>query len=427
MGEELRDPRRLSRLDLGVERLDYHLAEALAGAHDICRVDRLIGTDEDEALAAVDHCGVSGLIRADGVVLDRLAGAVLHERDVLMRRGVIDDLRAVFGEYLKHPSAVADGADEDLELEIGIIMLEFELERVSVVLVDVENDELFRAVSGDLTAELGPDGSAAAGDEDDLAVDEVEDFLHVSLDRLSAEQVFDGDLAEGADGDLTGEKLIHTGELLQLASGLLADIDDIALVLRVGGRDGDINLRDLILPDAREDVVSAARDRDAFDISVPLIAVVVDEADDLVVQLDGRLDVAEDLLSRLSGADDHDSAGRFFGLFERRSDEEQEPEREARRDEEDELEQHTAEVIRGGHIAEDDRDEEHMEERRDDGAERRFHELAERGEAPHTAVHSEKGEDDDRDGGVRRDYVEITVKVILRDGGIPEVEAYHQR
>ena len=78
MGEQLGDLPGLALLDLGVEALDDHLAQPLAGAHDVGGVHRLVRGDENEPLAAMDHGGIGGFIGADGVVFDGLAGAVLH-------------------------------------------------------------------------------------------------------------------------------------------------------------------------------------------------------------------------------------------------------------------------------------------------------------------------------------------------------------
>ena len=80
------------------------------------------------------------------------------------------------------------------------------LDVIGVVFIDVEDDEMLRVMGRDLPAELRADGAAAARDEDDLAGELVEDFIHVDFDGLPSEQVFDFDLLEGADGHFaTGE------------------------------------------------------------------------------------------------------------------------------------------------------------------------------------------------------------------------------
>ena len=61
-----------------VHHLHHHLAQALARAHHVGGVHGFIGADEHEALGAVVERCLSAFERAEDVVLDGLAGAVLH-------------------------------------------------------------------------------------------------------------------------------------------------------------------------------------------------------------------------------------------------------------------------------------------------------------------------------------------------------------
>ena len=108
MCEQLRDLVGLALFDLGVKTLNDHLTQSLTGAHDIGGVDGLIRRDQYEALAAMDHGGVCGLVGTDRVVLDRLVGAVFHKRHMLVCCCVVDQLRSVFLKDAEHSAAVAD-------------------------------------------------------------------------------------------------------------------------------------------------------------------------------------------------------------------------------------------------------------------------------------------------------------------------------
>ena len=305
MGKQRRNLVRLSLFDLFVKGLDDHFAEALAGAHDVGGVDGLVGGDEDKALAAVQHGGIGRAVGAEGVVLDRLAGAVLHEGDMLVGGGVVDELGTVGAEDLVQAAAVADRADEGDEVQVGILLAKLELDGIGVVLVDIQNHELLGAVRGDLAAELGADGPAAAGDQDGLAGDEGKYLFHIRTDRFAAEEVLHGDVLHGGDADLVLNHLIDAGELFELAAGLVADAEDLLLLFAGGAGDGKIDLVDLILLDSRKDVLAAADNGDAVNIAVPLVRVVIDDADDPVMRLGRLLDIAEDHLAGGAGADEH--------------------------------------------------------------------------------------------------------------------------
>ena len=312
MGEKRGNRVCLAGLDLFIKGLDDHLAEALAGAHDVGGVDGLVGGDEDKALAAVKHGGISRAVGAEGVVLDRLAGAVLHEGDMLVGSGVIDDLWTVGAENLVQAAAVADRADERDKVQVGILLAQLQLDSIGVVLVDIENHQLFGVVRGDLAAELGANGAAAAGDQDGLAGDEGKNLFHIRLNRLAAEEVFHGDVLHGGHADLILNQLIDAGKLFELAAGLAADRKDLLFLFAGGAGDGKIDLVDLILLNSWEDVLAAADNGNAVDIAVPLVGVVVDDADDPVVRPVGLLDIAEDHLAGGAGADEHDTcAGRL--------------------------------------------------------------------------------------------------------------------
>ena len=97
---QARDAPCLARLYAPVKALHHHLAQALGRAHDVGGVDRLVRRDEHKAPAPVRHGGIRGLICAEDVVFYRLAGAVLHERDMLVRRRVEHQLRPVLCEHL---------------------------------------------------------------------------------------------------------------------------------------------------------------------------------------------------------------------------------------------------------------------------------------------------------------------------------------
>ena len=111
MGEELGDFAGPARLDFRVEGLYHHFAQPFGRAHDVGGVDSFVSRNQDEPLTAVGHGGISGFIGADGVVFDGLIGTVLHEGDMLMCGGVVDNLGTVLVEHLEHTAAVPHGPD----------------------------------------------------------------------------------------------------------------------------------------------------------------------------------------------------------------------------------------------------------------------------------------------------------------------------
>ena len=423
VGEELWEIGGAAGFNLGVEGLDDHLTDALTCAHDVRGVHGLVGGDQDKALAAVDHGGVGGLIGADGVVLDGFAGAVLHEGDVLVGGGVIDDLWMVLLKDLEHAAAVADGADEGHEVEIRILLAQLQLDGVGVVFVDIEDDELLRMVPGHLAAELRADAPAPAGDEDDLAVDEVINLVKVGGDGFAAQKVLDGNVPEFRDRDLTVDELVIPGEHLHLTAGLVADTEDFLPVFPRHAGYGEKDLRHLILLDILKDRLSSADDGDALDGAVPLVGVVVDDADGNIVYLVRGLHVTEDHPSGLSRADDHDAATGLALTAQPGPQEEQEAEEEAQAHDEEQLKHASPDIVRHRHAAVKSRDEDNVENGGGEGAEDGLGEFLDARVAPHDAVHVEAVENDHREDGVDGDEGGIGLEVAGRDGRIVAVEA----
>ena len=121
-----------------VHALDYHFAESFAGAHDVGRVYGLVGTDQHKSLAAVHHCRICSLIGSYHIVLDRLTWAVLHQRHVLMCGCMIYDFRLIGFKYPVDPFAVTDGAYQYLQVQVRITGLQFLLNVVSVIFINIE-------------------------------------------------------------------------------------------------------------------------------------------------------------------------------------------------------------------------------------------------------------------------------------------------
>ena len=94
--------------------------------------------------------------RAKDVVFHRLRrAAFLHQRHVLVSRRVEHDFRPVLGEYLVQTALVPNGADEHLHGTIlTVSVLQFPLQFVGAVFINVENNQLFRRKAHHLTADF---------------------------------------------------------------------------------------------------------------------------------------------------------------------------------------------------------------------------------------------------------------------------------
>src|SRR3954468_19405985 len=75
-------------------------------------------------------CGCNHVVSTKNIVLDCLEDVALHERHMLVRRGVVDDGGLIFRDHFRYTGAVLDTSDlgmkEDVRVEIGHLPVEIE-------------------------------------------------------------------------------------------------------------------------------------------------------------------------------------------------------------------------------------------------------------------------------------------------------------
>ena len=174
-----------------------HLGDPLAGAHDARRPDGLVGRDEHEPL----HIGGDArLEQGEGpahVDVDRVRRVVLHHRDVLVGRGVEDDVRSLEGDEAvdRRPAGHVDQVRAHVTATQTVLVprLERPLDHVERAFGTIHQHQPARAEGVDLPCELGSDRSARARDEDRATFDDLPDGRGMVCGRWPAEEVIDLD------------------------------------------------------------------------------------------------------------------------------------------------------------------------------------------------------------------------------------------
>ena len=226
---------------------------------------------------------------------------------------VIDDIGMIGAEHLVHLSGISHRSDQHHQVQTGILLSELQLYLVSGVLIHIEYYELFGSVGGHLPAELRTYASASAGDQDHLVSDAVEDLAHVHPYGIATQKVFDIYVLKIVYCDFIVYELIHSGNVLQFAVRLLADVQDISPCLACGAGYGQIYLVYVVFFDVKKDVVPVAYHRHSFDVPVPLVGIVIDEADYLAVVLSALVHVPDQGASVLTCSDYHDPVAVLLG------------------------------------------------------------------------------------------------------------------
>ena len=102
-----------------LKRPDQQLRNPLGGAHHACPVHGLVRRDHDEVLRPELRRNGRQVQGAKHVVLDRLEDVLLHERNMFVRRRMVQDRRPVPVEHFRHAGAVLNAPDFGEESRIG--------------------------------------------------------------------------------------------------------------------------------------------------------------------------------------------------------------------------------------------------------------------------------------------------------------------
>ena len=282
--------------------VDDDLRQALAGAHHVGGVHRLVRGDEDKALHIAFHGDLRGLVCAEDVVQDRLLRTEFHERNMLMGRGVDHDVRFILSHDPPEGFLVPDGTDLEnhgIADQLPELLLELEEEVVHVVLRDIVKNQLGRGESQDLPAELRSDGSSAAGNQNNLPGEICLDLGHVQVLLRAAQQV--------RDVHFPGLRAFpDAGVDENVASCFNTGIEERGQIpLRRGDRDDD--LIDPVFADGVFDIAGSAHHRHPGDGGTLFVRIVVQDRHGGAVSVPAVLYIPDNRCSGISCADYQDS------------------------------------------------------------------------------------------------------------------------
>ena len=216
-----------------------------------------------------------------------------------------DQIRMILLEDPIDARGVSHGADQHEQIQLRMPAPELKLQRVGVVFVNVEDDQLLRLLLRRLTAELAADAAAAARDEHGLAGDVAGDLVEIDLHDVAAEQILDVHLAQALDAHLAIGDLIQARKRAQTAGRLLAQIHDLRALLARGRGNREHDLLDAVFLHHLLELCRRADDAHAAQIAAGLGGIVVKNADNLVFRVLAVKKLPNDHRAGSAAADDH--------------------------------------------------------------------------------------------------------------------------
>src|ERR1039457_7100771 len=260
-----------------LEGVDQQLGDALGNAHDAGRADRLVGRDHDEVGDPVLRGGDGDIPGPDHVVLDGFEHVGLHQGDVLVGRGVVEDRRTIFFENLGQTLQVADIADLGIELEAGKALAHLAVDIEEGGFRAVVSDDGRGAEPGDLAAQLGTDGPGRAGDGYHFVFNLLADSGFIEMHGIAAEQVLHVDVAD-TRGEAAGfEDFRKAGDGFVSDASLLAALEDGSHFPAGGGGQGNEDHVDAVGLHNGWQRLAVSKDLGAINRDAGLSRIVVDE------------------------------------------------------------------------------------------------------------------------------------------------------
>ena len=285
-----------------------HLAESLGSAHEVGGIHSLIRGDHDKLLDAELFRRPHHMVRAENVVLDGLLRAFLHQRNVLVGRRVEHDVRPIHLKQAVNFFLISYGGDLHPQVQpVAPYTPQLLLDIISVVLVNIQNDELLGLIFGDLAAKLAADRTATAGHQHGLPLQEIPQDRRIQLHRLSAKEIFYLHILYRRHAHLAVHQLVNARQTPHTAARFLADVQDLFLILGRCCGNGKDDLRDPFLFDHLWDLLPPADDRYVSNVFALFARVVIDDAADAALQMRCDGDLPQEHPSRLTRADEHNA------------------------------------------------------------------------------------------------------------------------
>ena len=125
-----------------VGHLDQEFHDALAGAHEVDWVDRLVGGDVDEALSPVRHSQPQQGTCPFDVVEDSLLRVLFHQRHVLVRCSMEDDVGMVRIAQPGHAGLITHVPDDRHGTCHALALLQLAVDAEDAVLPPAQHDHL---------------------------------------------------------------------------------------------------------------------------------------------------------------------------------------------------------------------------------------------------------------------------------------------
>ena len=207
---------------------------------------------------------------------------------------------------------VSNRTNQNFQVEIRMCTLEFHLDIICIIFINLKDNQLFRFCTGDLTTKLTANGTAATGNHDHLTGNISEYFIKIYFNWVTAKKILCINFTKFAYTDFLIYELIHTRNRLNLTVGLCTYAKYILTSLCAGRRDCINNFIYAVFLYRIWDIVSIAYDRDAAKSFSFFDGIIINYAYNMIADIRTIIEFSYQSTTSITCTDNHNIILSFF-------------------------------------------------------------------------------------------------------------------
>ena len=150
--------------------LYVHFAHSFCSTHNVGRIYCFICGYHHKALCSVFLTKFYQILGTEYIIKNSFYTVVLHQRNVFVRGCIDNDLWMISLKYFFKCFSVGDRTYFNLQIQtVSICYLQFLLNIICSVFIDIQNNDLFRIHFCQLSAEFWANGTAATCDQNNFS------------------------------------------------------------------------------------------------------------------------------------------------------------------------------------------------------------------------------------------------------------------
>ena len=139
----------------------------------------------------ISSCCGCCLISTKYIIFDCLVRAVLHQRYMLVRCCMEYNVWFVFFHHAVNTMCISYRTDQYSQIQFRMIPSEFLLNIISIIFINVKNDQMPDFMLCQLCTDLTSDGPATTGYQHGFSFDIAKDLIQIDFDRITSQKIFD--------------------------------------------------------------------------------------------------------------------------------------------------------------------------------------------------------------------------------------------